>query len=96
MVLWVVILIQMEIKNIHKDASWYASYENSQQGKSLILCQKLKIYQLQTIIDIISGEIELAEDPKEYSADQVLQSIKALIEQIPEISHTEGFFKWVG
>jgi hypothetical protein len=86
----------MEVKNIYKDASWYASYENSEQGKSLILCQRLKLEQLSNVITLIKGEIELAENPKEHSAEEVLASIKALIEQIPEVSYTEGFFKWVG
>jgi hypothetical protein len=45
---------------------------------------------------LIKGEIELAENPREHSAEEVLASIKALIEQIPEVSYTEGFFKWVG
>lgn len=86
----------MEVKNIQKDATWYASYEKSQQGKALILCQKLKIEQLSGVLAIIQGEIELAENPKEHSPEEVLASIKALIEQIPEVSYTEGYFKWVG
>lgn len=89
-------LNEMEIKNIHKDADWFVSYEESKQGKALILCQGLKIKQLENVLAVIQGEIELAEDPKEFSSDQILQSIKALIDQIPEVSHSEGYFKWVG
>jgi hypothetical protein len=86
----------MEVKNIYKYATWYASYEKSGQGKALILCQRLKLEQLSNVITLIKGEIELAENPREHSAEEVLASIKALIEQIPEVSYTEGFFKWVG
>lgn len=86
----------MEVKNIHKDASWYASYERSEQGKSLILCQKLKLEQLLSVFENIQGEIELAEDPKERSPEEVLASIKVLISQIGEVSYTEGYFKWIG
>lgn len=86
----------MEVKNIHKDAAWYASYEKSEQGKSLILCQKLKLEQLLSVFENIQGEIELAEDPKERSPEEVLASIKVLISQIGEVSYTEGYFKWIG
>ena len=39
-----------EIKNIHKDASWYASYMDSDQGKALVLCQAEKIKELEAIL----------------------------------------------
>ena len=92
----------MEVKNIHQNAGWFASYMNARdggsdsQGKALVECQILKIKQLQNVLEIIKGEIELSENPKEHSPEQILHSIKALIEQIPEVSYTEGFFKWVG
>jgi len=86
----------MEIKNIHKDAEWYASHEDSKQGAALILCQQLKIKQLTDVIKIIQGEIELTEDPQEYSHQSVIQSIKVLVDTIPKVSYTKGGFKWVG
>lgn len=85
-----------DIKNIYKDVEWAASYEESKQIKSLILCQKLKIEQLTNIIKTIQGEIELTEDPQEYSFESVIRSIKAVIETIPIVTHTEGIFKWEG
>lgn len=85
----------MEIKNIHTHAKWFASYE-SKQGKALILCQKLKIKQLQDMLKTIAGEIELTEDPKEVSCENVIASIKGLIENVPEVSYTEDYFKWIG
>lgn len=85
----------MEIKNIHKDAGWFASY-SSKQGEALILCQELKIKQLQDIIKTIAGEIELTEDPKEVSHENIIASIKGLIENVPEVSCTKGYFKWIG
>ncbi len=85
-----------ETKNIHTDAGWYTSYEDSQQGKALIICQQKKILQLQSIIDNINAETELADEPKDYDAEMVLQSIKQLSSNIPIVSHTEGYFKWEG
>lgn len=92
----------MEIKNIHEHAGWFASYMNAidcgndAQGEALVKCQIKKIKQLTELIDNIKGEIELAEQPKEYNEKTVLASIKALIEQIEEVEHTSGYFKWVG
>lgn len=87
----------MEIKNIHKHAAWYSSYMNGQeQGQALIECQAKKIKQLTELVEKISGEIELAEQPKEHEEIFVLDSIRALIEQAGEIEHTKGHFKWVG
>jgi hypothetical protein len=86
----------MEIRNIHEDSGWYASYERSEQGVALIRCQELKIKQLSDLIKTISGEIELCENPKEFNPETVVASIKALIEKIPEVSFTNGYFKWVG
>ncbi len=86
--------MKTETRNIHKDARWYASYEDSDQGAALILCQQLKIKQLQDVINIISGEIELTEPPQEYSHQAVIESIKGLISTIPPISYTKGHFQW--
>ena len=88
----------METRNIHEHASWYASYDRSEQGRALIECQSRKIQQLTDIINHISGEIELAEGPIEETPERVLHSIKALIADIPEIEYVEpnGWFRWVG
>ena len=86
----------METRNIHKDSGWYASYEDSDQGKALIECQSKKINQLTDLLDNIKGEIELTEESKVYDEKEVLQSIKALIEQGGNVEHVEGFFKWMG
>lgn len=88
----------MEVKNIHKHAGWYASYMNDdeRQGKALILCQQKKIEQLTKLIEMVGAEIELTEQPKDYDAETVLQSIKVLISQPQEVEHIEGYFKWKG
>jgi hypothetical protein len=92
----------MEIKNIHEHAGWFASYMNAidggndAQGEALVECQIKKIKQLTELIETIKGEIELTEPPKEHKESIVLASIKALIDQIDEVEHTSGFFKWVG
>ena len=95
-------IYKMEIKNIHEHAGWFASYMNAPdggndaQGEALVKCQIKKIKQLTELIENIKGEIELAENPKEYSEKTVLNSIKAMIEQTKEVEHTSGYFKWVG
>ncbi len=92
----------MEIKNIHKHAGWFASYMNSPdggkdaQGEALVKCQIKKIEQFTAIIEAIKGEIELTETPQEYSEKTVLTSIKALVEQVSEVQHTSGNYKWIG
>lgn len=92
----------MEIKNIHKHAGWFASYMNApdggndRQGQALVECQSLKIKQLLDLVENIKGEIELADDPKEYSERTVLESIKEMLNNIPEVEYTVGYFKWVG
>lgn len=92
----------MVIKNIHKDAGWFASYMNApdggndSQGEALVKCQIKKIKQLTDLFENIKGEIELADDPKEMNERVVLDSIKALIEQAKEVEHSTGYFKWIG
>lgn len=85
----------MITENIHKKAGWYASYM-SPQGKALIECQSKKIKQLTDLIEILKGEVELCDDPKEYDEKIVLASVKALITNIPEVEHKEEYFKWIG
>ncbi len=92
----------MQTHNIHKHADWFASYMNAidggndAQGEALVKCQIKKIQQLMGIIETIKGEIELADTPQEYNERAVLDSIKALIEQIPEVEHISGSYKWIG
>ena len=86
----------MIIMNIHKYAGWYASYMEDNQGRALIECQSKKIKQLTKLIETISGEIELSEQPKEYDEKMILNSIKALIEQPRHVEHSIGYFRWEG
>ena len=92
----------MEVKNINEHAEWFASYMNAPdggndaQGEALVKCQLKKIKQLTELMETIKGEIELADNPKEYSERVVLDSIKALIEQTKEVEHISGYFKWIG
>jgi len=92
----------MEIKNIHQHAGWFASYMNAPdggsdaQGQALVECQIKKIKQLTELVETISGEIELFDEPKEYSAETILESIRSLIEQVKEVEHVSGYYKWVG
>jgi len=69
---------------------------NDRQGQALVECQIIKIKQLSDLVENIKGEIELADDPKEYSERTVLESIKEMLNNIPEVEYTVGSFKWVG
>jgi len=92
----------MEIKNIHQHAEWFASYMNAPdggsdaQGEALVKCQIKKIQQFNQLLETILGEIELSENPKEYSPEMILESIKTLIEDRKEIEYTSGSYKWIG
>lgn len=94
----------MDIKNIHEHAGWFASYMTGSdrcddaQGQALVRCQAKKIEQLTNLVEIIKNELELCEDPKEESAELILQSIKSLIEQEQEqvVEDASGYFKWIG
>lgn len=86
----------METKNIHQHAGWYASYDRSEQGKSLILCQQKKIKQLLDIIEKIKMDVDLTLSPRLESDEMVISSISCLVNNIPEIEHKEGYYKWVG
>lgn len=48
--------------------------------------QKLKVRQLQDVIGVIKGEIELTDNPQELPDRIVIKSIKSLLEKIPEVS----------
>jgi hypothetical protein len=82
----------MDTKNVTEHGGWFASYldDNERQAKALILCQQKKIAQLEGIIEAIKGETELSENPT-----LLLHSIRAMIDDIPKVEHTEGVFKWI-
>lgn len=92
----------MEVRSIHEHAAWFASYMNApdggrdEQGEALVKCQIKKIKQLTKLIEVIKGEIELSKNPKQVNEKAVLESIEALIEQIGQVEHTSGYFKWIG
>lgn len=86
----------MEIRDIHKDYTWFASYMDTKQGKALVDCQAKKIKQLTKLLEKIECEIELTEEPKEYDEKIILQSIKALIQQVEEVESVCGNYKWIG
>lgn len=92
----------MEIKNIHTHAGWFASYMNAidggndAQGQALVECQALKIQQLMNIIIAVQGEVELADNPKEYNERVILDSVKEMLNNIPEVEYAVGSFKWIG
>ena len=92
----------MEVRDIHKHSGWFSSYMyaedggNDAQGRALVECQAKKIKQLSELIEAIEGEIELAEEPKEYDEKIIIQSIKTLINQIGGVESTYGNYKWVG
>jgi len=86
----------MEIRNIHKHAGWYSSYMRDEQGQALISCQEEKIKQLSDIIEKIKMDVDLRSAPRLESNDMIIDSISALVNDIPEIEFKKGYFKWVG
>jgi len=84
----------MEVKEVKKSASWYASYIDD-QGSALIECMLKKIAQQEHVIQSISGELELCDDPKEERPEVIIESIKSLIavDDI-HISVKKGYFEW--
>jgi len=83
----------MEVKNAGTHAGWFSSYMDNDQGVALIECLQNKIQQQKDLLERITGEIELAERPKEESSATVLYSIKAMIEQKEEVSAERGYFR---
>jgi hypothetical protein len=82
----------MEIRNIHQDSGWYASYMDSTQGKALVECQSQKIKQLTKVIEKIKYEVE----NNEGLIIEKLEIIKSLCSDIPEVEVRDGYFKWNG
>lgn len=84
----------METREIKKSALWYASYSDD-QGKALIKCMLRKIIQQDHVIQTISAELELCDDPKEERPEVILESIKSLIAVNDlHVSVKEGWFEW--
>lgn len=92
----------MQIKDIHKDAEWFASYMNApdggndEQGQALVKCQIKKIRQLTGLIEAIRCELELADEPKDCSERMVLESIRSMIANPDQVQHIVGSYKWIG
>lgn len=84
-----------EIKNINTHARWLASYQE-EQTRALIYCQEKKIKQLTDVIEKIKCDLDLRIDPRQESNDIILESIEALVSDIPEVKHIEGYFIWEG
>jgi len=85
-----------ETKNINTHAGWLASHEPSEQTRGLIYCQQKKIKQLSDIIEKIKLDLDLRIEPREEPDEVILHSIEALVSDIPEIKHIEGYFIWEG
>lgn len=87
-----------EIKNINKNVDWYVSYMGSDQtqGVSMIKALQAKIKQYEDLCANIIRELELVDDPREIAPITALESVKSMIQTLPEISVREGYFEWVG
>lgn len=84
----------MDSRDAIEYSSWLMSYTDSEQTKVLIDCLLSKVTQQQELLETVLGEIELNTSPIEEPAEVLLQSIKALIEQEPEVRKTKGYFEW--
>lgn len=83
-----------EIRKVRESATWYSSYMDDEQGRSLVSCMYKKIKQFDELIETVLAEIELAEEPKEVSEDVLIQSIKQMLQGIPTISEKDGYYVW--
>jgi len=84
----------MEAKEVKKYASWYASYADD-QGSALIECMLKKIEQQEHVIQSISQEIDLYDDPREERPEVIIESIKSLmaVDDL-HVSVKKGWFEW--
>ena len=84
----------MESREVKKYAGWYASHCDH-QGSALIECMIKKIAQQEHVIQTISAELELTDEPKEERPEVIIESIKSLIavDDI-HISVKKGWFEW--
>ncbi|MCY1441721.1 hypothetical protein D9M71_580510 [compost metagenome] len=78
-----------EVRNL-KYASWYAGACDD-QGKALINLLTSRIKQLEDILDNIAHEDECLD---EYGHLMVIDSIKTLATNIPDIEEKVGYFIW--
>ena len=84
----------MESREVKTHAGWYASYTGD-QGSALIDCMLKKIAQQEHVIQTISAEIELCDDPKEERPEVILESIRSLIAVDDlHVSAQKGYFEW--
>ena len=86
----------MEIRDIHKHSGWYSLYMKENQGIALVECQAKKIKQLSKLLEKIEGEIELAEDPKEYDEKNNFTINQNINKSIEEVEASYGNYKWIG
>jgi len=70
----------MDVKNFNEFSGWFSSYLPSEQGRALINAQKKKIDQLNEILSEVGNLVKGNE----------------LINNIPEVECSVGYFKWVG
>ena len=84
----------MESRGVQKHASWYASYADD-QGYALIECMIKKIAHQAHVIQSISQELELCDDPREERPEVIIESIKSLI-AVDDLLITvrKGWFEW--
>lgn len=85
----------MEVRSTARYAGWYGSYVEEDQGKCLIYALQERQQQLESLLKNILSEIELVDDPREYSDAVVLESIRFMIQNTKPIERQVGYFKWI-
>jgi len=84
----------MDSRKVQEHAGWLASYSED-QTKALIECMTLKIEQQSHVIQSISRELELCDEPKEERPEVIIESIRSMIAVDDlEVSSKCGWFEW--
>ncbi len=83
----------IESRDASKYLGWYVSAEGDPQGIALSNCAMEYIKESKSLLNLIIGEIELAET-NEHSHEMILESIKTLVMQFPRIDSECRGFHW--
>ena len=82
----------MVTKSIKKDAGWYTSYMDYDQGVCLIEAMLKKLNYQEKLLNTLRYETELM---GEVDLELIIHSIRTLIDNNKPTTHTVGYFTWV-
>lgn len=86
-------MVDLHYKVIDK-ADWCISYMNNQQERALARCLFEKYKKDKELFSNILYEIELCQNPEEYSCENIIESIKDMINNREGVYMDVGGFSW--